>query len=91
MIRIDDNYVIEVENNCYTVIIDKHKIGKTGVPLYEVVGYFKDLEGAIKGILRSKVNKSFQGNEYTLESALKLIAETHKEFELMLEKAMKHG
>ena len=42
MIRVNDEYVIDVDSMCYTTKIDKHKTDKKGNPVYEVVGYFKD-------------------------------------------------
>ena len=52
MIRVNDDYVIDVDSMCYTTKIDKHKTDKKGNPVYEVVGYYKDLDGAILAVIK---------------------------------------
>ena len=57
MIRVNDDYVIDVDSMCYTTKIDKHKTDKKGNPVYEVVGYYKDLDGAILAVVKSMNRK----------------------------------
>lgn len=91
MIRVDENYIIEVDERCYAVKIDMHKEDKNGNPIYKPVGYYGDIEGAIKGIIKSKVNKSLSEEIHTLESALKCVVDTSKEFGELLKKVIEDG
>ena len=88
MIIVDKNYCIDVDKNCYTVKIDKHKTNKKGEKIYETVGYFTSLAGAIKGIINSMNKSKFNEGVYTLEEAIKVIAESNEHFEKLLEKVM---
>lgn len=88
MIIVNEKYCIDVDKNCYTVKIDKHKTDKNGEKIYETVGYFTSLAGAIKGIINS-INKSkFNEGTYTLEEAVKTVMESNEHFERLLEKVM---
>lgn len=88
MIIVDKNYCIDVDKNCYTVKIDKHKKDKKGEKIYETVGYFTTLAGAIKGIINSMNKGKFNEGTYTLEEAIKVIVESNEHFEKLLKKVM---
>jgi uncharacterized protein (DUF488 family) len=87
MIRLKDNYCIDVEEKCYTVKINLHKTDKKGNTLYTTIGYYKDLEGAIKGVI-SHMNKQELQKDCTLEEALKILQNNNRQFEDLLRKAM---
>ena len=53
MIKVDENYYIDVDDNCYTVKIDMHKQDKKGSQIYTTEGYYGNLEGALKGVIKS--------------------------------------
>jgi hypothetical protein len=70
MIRVNDDWVIEVEPLCYTLKKDLHKNvkakdGKTMIPAYKTVGYFsspaKALDRLGEEIIRDKLSKPLNG------------------------------
>ena len=87
MIRVNENYCIDVDDKCYTVKIDKHKVDKKGNPVYEIVGYFKNLENAIKGVIDS-INKKKLQSDYTLKEALTIIQESNRKFEELMKEVI---
>lgn len=88
MIRVNENYVIDVDERCYTVKFDKHKTDKNGNAIYDVCGYYGNLEGAIKGVIKSMNSKMLSEGIHTLEQALNIVTTNNKQFEAMLEKVV---
>ena len=89
MIRVNDNYVIDVDSMCYTAKIDKHKTDKKGNPVYEVVGYYKDLDGAILAVVKSMNRKELSEGVYELKEALEIIQASNEQFETLLKEVVK--
>lgn len=86
MVRVNEYYVIDVDERNYTVKLDKHKTDKKGNAVYDVCGYYGTIEGAIKGVINSMNSKSLADGIHTLEQALNIVATNNKQFEEMLEK-----
>ena len=70
MIRVNEDWIIEVEPLCYTLKKDLHKNvkakdGKTMVPAYKTVGYFSSPDKALnrlgEEIIRGKLSKPMRG------------------------------
>ena len=89
MIRVNDDYVIDVDSMCYTTKIDKHKADKKGNPVYEVVGYYKDLDGAILAVVKSMNRKELSEGVYELKEALEIIQASNEQFETLLKEVVK--
>lgn len=89
MIRVNDDYVIDVDSMCYTTKIDKHKTDKKGNPVYEVVGYYKDLDGAILAVVKSMNRKELSEGAYELKEALEIIQASNEQFETLLKEVVK--
>ncbi len=89
MIRVNDDYVIDVDSMCYTTKIDKHKTDKKGNPVYEVVGYYKDLDGAILAVVKSMNRKELSEGVYELKEALEIIQASNEQFETLLKEVVK--
>ena len=89
MIRVNDDYVIDVDSMCYTTKIDKHKTDKKGNPVYEVVGYYKDLDGAILAVVKSMNRKELSDGVYELKEALEIIQASNEQFETLLKEVVK--
>ena len=89
MIRVNDDYVIDVDSMCYTTKIDKHKTDKKGNPVYEVVGYYKVLDGAILAVVKSMNRKELSEGVYELKEALEIIQASNEQFETLLKEVVK--
>ena len=70
MIRINDDWVIEVESLCYSLKKDLHKTvkakdGKSMIPAYKTIGYFSSPDKALnrlgEEIIRDKLSKPLNG------------------------------
>ena len=88
MVRVNEQYVIDVDERCYTVKFDKHKTDKNGNAVYDVCGYYGTLEGAIKGVIKSMNSKALSEGIHTLEQALNVVMANNKQFEEILERAV---
>ena len=91
MIRVNDEYVIDVDSMCYTTKIDKHKTDKKGNPVYEVVGYYKDLDGAILAVIKSMNRRKLSEGVYDLKTALGIIQASNEQFEKLLREVIKEN
>lgn len=89
MIRIDDDYVILVDDNNYTPCVDLHKvqIDKNGSEInrYIYIGYCSTLEKALELLVEYKVRKSLSDNEVSLLQAISILREEHKKFKEYVE------
>ena len=91
MIRVNDDYVIDVDSMCYTTKIDKHKTDKKGNPVYEVVGYYKDLDGAILAVVKSMNRRKLSEGVHDLKTALGIIRASNEQFEKLLREVVKEN
>lgn len=91
MIRVNEDYVIEVDRYEYAVKIDKHRQGKNGEDVYETIGHYSSLENAIKGVLEAMNKKALGEGVHTLEEALAIIGENNERFAELLEKAVQYN
>lgn len=89
MIKINDDYYIDVDRFGYTVKIDKHKTDKKGNGIFETVGYFSTIESAIKGVIDSMNVKQLSDGVYSLKQALEIIKANNKQFTELLERVVK--
>lgn len=93
MIRVNDDYVIEVDTLCYVANRDTHKtrIDKTTgkeIPVYNLVGYFGTLETAIKGIIHHIIQNKLSVGTHDIKGAIEIIRTEMKQFDELLEKAL---
>ena len=89
MIRINEDYIIDVDEAQYTLKQDAHKTSidkRTGAesPVYYVVGYYRNLENALRGYIRIQTDKRLKGGEYALREALDVIREEREKVERMI-------
>ena len=97
MIRVNDNYVIEASPLNYVVMRDVHRKTKrrdaTGemvsVDAYSTVGYYSDLAGAIKGVIKDMNARDLGCGDYTLKKAVEIVVENNRKFTELLESALK--
>lgn len=85
MIRIDNDYVIDIDANNYIPCVDLHKKVNNGkgkmIDGYMTIGFYNSLEGALQGLLDYKVKKSLSDGEKSLETAVGTLRGIYKEFE----------
>lgn len=89
MIRVKDDYVILVDDNEYTVAIDKRKKDKKGNDLYKFIGYYGTLEGALKGLYSYMIRKGLSTKEFNFDETIGYVTRMHEEMVQMIEKAVK--
>lgn len=96
MVQVNDDYVIEIDNLNYTAKRDTHRTtivkDKTGkeeeVPLYSTVGYYSDLTGAIKGIIKDMNSRALRDGVHSLEESLAIVVDNNRRFSELLERAL---
>lgn len=80
MVTLIHDCVVDVSQNNYTLMIDKHKQDKEGKPLYETLGYYHTLTGAVNGAKDYFIKKRLSADTYTLDKAIEVIKQVNKEF-----------
>lgn len=91
MIRVNDDYVILVDTFNYTPCRDSHKTDKKGNPTYKTIGYYSNLEQALRGIIKDMNARSFEANTLSLQEALEIIQQSNDVFTDMLREVMENG
>lgn len=87
MIRVDDDFIIDVDSMNYMPKVKRIRTNKeTGEKYehYEVLGYYSTLQGAIRGVLDYKVRILSSVEEKPLETALKEVERIYKQFNELL-------
>lgn len=94
MIRVNDDWVIEVEHLCYTLKKDLHKTvkakgGKKMVPAYKTVCYFSSPDKALnrlcEEIIRGRLSKPLNGLGEVAEAIREAREELHELVRLVTE------
>ena len=94
MIRVNEDWVILVDQYSYTAVRDTHRTRKQYqedgtekiVPAYgRPIGYYTRLTDAVKAIAKAEYRRGLSGRETTLNEAIKLMEETIGRFEKILE------
>ena len=87
MIRVNDDYVILVDEMNYAPARDRHRTvmskGKERA-VYDIIGYASTLERAVKMILDRTTTEILTNGEISLADAVKEIREINSQFEEML-------
>ena len=84
MIRVNNDYVIEVDPLNFTVKLDGHKKTvnqKTGEEsdVFYTVGHYTKLSGALSGCLRDMQARKLMEGEYDLKEAIKVVSDCTNE------------
>jgi len=92
MIRVNDDYIIEIDNYNFTAKRDLHqaRIKKDGSTedQFKTVGYYGDFSSAIRGIIRDMNIRELSDGVKTLEEALGIILKNNIRFEELLTKVL---
>ena len=98
MIRVNEDYIIEANAYDYEVKLDLHKKAElknrtTGeyeiVDRFKTVGFYKDLQSAIKGILRDANRRQISEGVIALKEALKIVTDSNDKLNELLEKVLR--
>ena len=93
MVRVNDDYIIDVDPLNYTVRRDMHKTriintkeGETKLGTFVTVGYVGDLAGAIKLVIKDMNSRELGEDLHDLKSALAIVKRNNDSFEELLRK-----
>lgn len=93
MVRVNDDYIIDVDSLNYTVKRDAHKtrivkdkdtLEEKEVETFVTVGYYGDLAGAIKGVIKDTNRRELSEGVHDLKSALAIVKSNNDSFEKLL-------
>lgn len=90
MIRINDDWLIDVDQYNYIIKKDTHKMvkardGKTMVPGYTTVGYYGSLRKALDALGGEIIRDKLRGGSRTLCEAVQAIRECEAEWKRLVE------
>lgn len=94
MIRVNDDWVIDVGTLDYTPMRDLHRMAtlkkKDGTTVEEpaygaALGYYTSLKNAVRAIAKAEYKNAIKGQEITLSEAINLMEQTIERFEKILE------
>lgn len=97
MVQINDDYIVQIDNLNYTVLRDAHrkttrkdKDGKkVEVDTYVTVGYYHDLAGSIRGVIKDMNVRALSDGVHDLKEALEIVVNNNDQFTRLLEQALK--
>ena len=84
MIELINNLYVRVDQYNYTLQEKTNTFDKEGNVVYKSISYHDSLDKAIKGAVSYKIRKCLQGQERTLEEAIKIIKNINWSFEKVL-------
>lgn len=90
MIRINDDWVVDVDQYNYILKKDMHREeksrdGKSMVPVYNAVGYYGSLRKALERLGEETIRDKLRGGSRTLCEALQTIRECTEEWRKLCE------
>lgn len=98
MVKVNDDYIIEIDSLNYTVKRDEHKTKEEKVkdsdevkivPVFTTVGYFYDLASSILGVIKDMNRRQLGEGTHELREAVNMVMNNNRHFEALLEKALK--
>ena len=91
MIRINEDYVVDVDAYNYTLMRDKHKKDKKGNPVMVTVGHYGNLENCLKGFSEEVIREQFINTDMSLKEAVDVIRKSNKELVDIIRRCMSDG
>lgn len=95
MIRVNENYIIDIDSYEYTVKRDLHrkrtvkiKGEELEVDNFSTVGHYSSLTSAVKGVIESMNKCMLRDKTHTLEEAVAIVMENNNRVSELLEKAL---
>lgn len=100
MIRVNDDYIIDVDPYNYTVKRDLHKVKQTVneiteevtlTPLFRTVGHFGDIPSAVRGVIRDMNRLGLSEGIHSLTEAIKIVQDNNKQFYDLLDRVFEEA
>lgn len=95
MIRVNEDYIIEVDALNYIPKIDKHKVSKDKDgkerAVFDTIGYCSTLAGALCKIKEDMYKDCIAEKEISLYEALNELKRVNKEFENIFNRVLEQG
>ena len=93
MIRINDDWIVDVDQYNYIVKRDTHKMvksrdGRTMVPGYTTVGYYGSLRRALEALGEEMVRDRLASDSLTLAEALQTVRKCKDEWDALVRKVV---
>lgn len=90
MIKIDEDFSIIADDNCY-IVSRYYGKDKNGEDVYKNLTYHRTLKEALTALIRKKQIKLVAENELTLQQAINEFKRIEEEFEQALKENIKEG
>ena len=81
MIKINDDWIIDSDDNCYILKEDLHKCDKNGKKRYKVKGYYSGLSEAFNALIKEDTREMFTQGSYSLVEAVAALKNNKKKWE----------
>lgn len=78
MIRVTDDFVIDVTVHGYNVMLDKHKVNKKGESVYETLGCHGNLKAALGSVLKHLNRMKLSEGTHSLKEAIEIVTRNHE-------------
>lgn len=96
MVRLNKDYIVEIDASNYTLKRDLHKKvivvrgdKESEEDQYDIIGYYRNLQHAVKGAIDDMNIRKLSRGMHDLEDAIAIIAKNNESFEKLLKKATK--
>lgn len=84
MIEMLDNYVLDVDDHCYTLKQGTGKTDKLGNRVYKTLGYFGDVTGALHALAKELAREKHKHACTSLNEAVNAIREANTRVENLI-------
>lgn len=100
MVKVNDDYIIEIDSLNYTVKRDEHKTREEKVkgsdevkivPVFTTVGYFYDLATSIQGVIKDMNRRDLGEGTHSLHEAIDIVLKNNRKVTELLEKVEKEA
>lgn len=97
MIRVNQDYVIDVDEWNYTLMYDCHKTkivkdkdgNESEEPVYKTLGHFNKLESALEGVIKDRVAKKLKDEDVSLKEAIEEIRKIREIYNELFREVLK--
>lgn len=100
MVKVNDDYIIEVDSLNYTVKRDEHRTREEKVkdsdevkvvPVFTIVGYYGDLAPAIQGVIKDMNRRELGSGTHALQEAVDIVLKNNRRVTELLDEVEKEA